>query len=111
MKLFVTDKDNRKVYINKVASSRSELLEVLGKNEFKVRGKKYYVRNVRASVDSNDTFKGILVGGVVGAFAGPIGIAVGGIAGAIIGNGSDLKKRKNVVKFNKSKNKWAMTNL
>lgn len=107
MKLYVKEKDGKNVYINKVGSTRTELRDIVGRNDFKVNGKKYHIRDVKASKDSNDTFKGVVVGGVIGAFAGPLGIVVGSAAGAIIGNSSDKRRVKNVERFNKSQNKWS----
>ncbi len=107
MKLYIKEESGRNIYLNKVVSTRTELREIVGRNDFKVNGKKYYIQDVKAAKDSNDTFKGVVVGGLIGAFAGPLGIVFGGAAGAIIGNNSDRRRIKNVERFNKSRNRWA----
>jgi hypothetical protein len=106
MKLYVKDENGRKVFLNKVASSRTDLVKVIGKKEFVVKGRKYHVKDVYAAKDINVTITGLVVGGAIGFFAGPIGIAIGGLAGAVIGNGSDNRKLKNVKQFNDDFRTW-----
>ncbi|TAJ05070.1 hypothetical protein DMA11_23625 [Marinilabiliaceae bacterium JC017] len=103
MKLYVQNKRGKRIYINKVASTKLELKYELGRNEFSINGERYYIRDVRAQKDTNDTYIGIIVGGILGLIVGPLGIIVGGATGGIIGSGSDARKLKHVKKFNRSK--------
>ena len=48
----------KRVYLNKVASTRRELVSVIGSENFKVKNARYSVRDVVAIRDSNDTYKG-----------------------------------------------------
>lgn len=111
MKLYVIGKNSRKIYLNKVASSRTELRQVLGKDDFYINDEKFFIRDVIANKDSNDTYTGLLVGGILGIFGGPFGIVIGGVVGAVLGCGVDSKKNINIKQFNRSKNKWKVYEL
>ena len=104
MKLFVVDKTtNQKVNLNLLASTRGELVRLIGSPWFTFNGHNYHVNNVFAVADSNDTITGAIVGGVIGLLAGPIGIIAGGLLGGAIGNGGDKTEISNVDNFNSSK--------
>lgn len=102
MKLYVVNENNERIYLNKVASNRRELQQVLGKNSFEVRGKKYYVRDVKAVTDSNDTITGVVLALAIASLAGPVAAILGGLGGLVLGKASDRRKIENVRKFNKS---------
>lgn len=103
MKLYIKNNDGKRVYLNKVASTRRELVSVIGSENFKVKNARYSVRDVVAIRDSNDTYKGSLIGGAVGIFAGPAGVIAGGVVGGVLGKANDTRRKKNVVNFNESK--------
>jgi len=102
MKLYVI-KNKERVYINKIALTRSELERVIGKKWFVVDGGRYSVRDVCADGgDDNDIYISFIVGGLIGMILGPVGIFVGFIVGYIFGVCKYLNVKNDVVKFNKS---------
>lgn len=105
MKLYVDD-SKKKIVLNKVAHSREELCQVVGKDKIRVNGKVFKIEQVKAMRDSNDLVSGAIVGGLVGSFSGPFGVVVGGIAGGYLGSVAGKRKQNNVKLFNESSVKW-----
>jgi len=111
MKLFIhkCGNCNNKIYIDIIASSRSELRQKLGGNNFNVICNSCGIKNlctvdiIYAESDSTSAVTGGLVGGLLGILGGPLGIVIGGGLGALIGNTSDEDERKNVKFFNNSR--------
>jgi len=104
MKLFVRDKaSNNKIYLNTLASTRSELANVIGSPWFSLHGLQYHVHEVIAESDSNGTATGAVVGGIIGILGGPFGILIGGALGGALGNEGDKSESSNVLRFNQSR--------
>lgn len=103
MKIYIEDKETKeKIYLNVKANTRSELAKQLGSKRFKAKNKMYYVNQVRAERGSDNTSAGMILGGVLGLFGGPVGMAVGGALGTILGKEQDQKELKEVEEFNRS---------
>lgn len=104
MKLYVHDKESgEKVYLNFVATSRSELATALGSPWFSVMGAIYHVHEVVAESNDNNTTAGAVVGGLIGLLAGPVGVLIGGALGGALGNENDKSETSKVNKFNSSR--------
>ncbi len=103
MKLYVITANNKKVYLNLAASTRTELQNLIGGTHFYLGNTYYSIDNVYAEKSSNDTAAGAVVGGALGALGGPIGILVGTALGGLIGNSSDEEENIKVEKFNASR--------
>lgn len=104
MKLYVINPNNKqKTYLNLTASNRQQLINQIGGYNFYLGNTLYSVYDVFAENDSDSTSTGLVVGGVVGALAGPAGILIGGILGGLIGNSSDEEETIKIKKFNNSK--------
>lgn len=102
MKLFVTNPNNQKVYLNLIASTRGELQNLIGGHLFNLGNFTYNINQVYAEKDVNKTTAGLIVGGSIGALGGPVGILIGGALGGIIGNTSDDIETGKVKTFNNS---------
>jgi len=104
MKLFVEEKDTgKKLYLDKFALTKRELKELLGSKEFHINKDKYFVSQVKATQDSDNTALGMVLGGILGLIGGAGGVAAGGAIGGLLGKDSDIKERKKVENFNRSK--------
>lgn len=107
MKLFIeekkgSNKTGRKIYIDKIASTRRELQQLIGTKEFYINGEKYYVSQVKAENASDSTAVGAVVGGVLGLIGGSLGVAVGGAIGLMLGKDKDIKEQEKADTFNGS---------
>lgn len=102
MKLYVTNRNNEKVFLNLTANTRQELATLVGGQIFRLGDNIYNVNQVTAESDTNNTATGTIVGGVLGALGGPIGILVGGLLGGMLGNSSDDTENVKVNQFNNS---------
>lgn len=108
MKLFVEEKiGNRKtgkvLYLDKVASTKRELRELLGAKEFFIGEEKYFITQVKAQKSTDNTALGMVLGGVLGLVGGAAGVAAGGAIGGLLGKDSDIKEQQKVDSFNGSK--------
>jgi hypothetical protein len=104
MKLFVWDKiSGTKIYLNILASTRSELAKIIGSTWFSLHGQQYHVHEVIAETDSNSTVAGALIGGLIGVLGGPIGVLIGGALGGALGNENDKTEIYKVSRFNQSR--------
>lgn len=103
MRLYVKDKNNKKIYLRKKARSRYELAHKIGSARFTLRGNKYSVNDVKAEADTHDLATGAIIGGVIGLLGGPIGVLTGGTIGGLIGRSSDSDEINQVRTFNKNK--------
>lgn len=104
MKLFVRDKTSRKkIYLNILASTRSELAYIIGSNWFSLKRQQYHVHEVIAERSNNSTATGAVVGGLIGVLGGPVGVIIGGALGGALGNENDKTEIVKVTRFNKSK--------
>lgn len=108
MKLFVEEKINnkktgQKLYLDKVAPTKKELAEFLGKKEFFINDEKYFVSQVMAEKSSDNTALGMVIGGVLGLVGGTIGVVAGGAIGGALGRDSDIKENEKVNVFNRSR--------
>ena len=102
MRLYVTDSNNQKVYLNLNAGTRSELAQQVGGTYFSLLGRVYSIHDVRAEKSANNLLAGLLVGGSVGALGGPVGIIAGGLLGVAMGTKTDEVDAVKVIIFNKS---------
>lgn len=102
MKLFVNTRRGKK-YLNVTASTRGALANMIGSNWFIIDGVTYSVDEVYAEEDENSTASGVVIGGLIGLLAGPVGVIGGGILGGLIGNGNDNKDNQKVRLFNNSR--------
>lgn len=108
MKLFVEEKvggrkTGKKLFLDKVASTKLELLELLGSKDFFIGNERYYINQVQAQKSSDNTAMGMVLGGVLGLIGGAAGVAAGGAIGGLLGKDSDIKAQEKVEKFNGSK--------
>jgi hypothetical protein len=104
MKLFVIDSaTQQKIYLNLIASTRTELATLVGSPWFSLSGQSFYVNNVIAEADENNITSGAVFGGLIGLLGGPIGILVGGLIGGILGNEGDEGEKQKVNYFNSSR--------
>jgi hypothetical protein len=71
MKMYVTDPNNQKIFLNVLASSREELARALGSRRFNLMGRLYTVSQVYAETSDDNTSTGLVVGGVIGFLGGP----------------------------------------
>ena len=102
MKLFITNKQKDRTYINLTAKSRTELMQKLGNEFFTVSGEVYTVWDVQAEPETGSTGAGTVIGGLVGLLGGPIGLLIGGTFGAAIGKNQDFTEKEKVEFFNQS---------
>lgn len=111
MKLFVESCKTcqNKIYLDVVASSRSELRTRFGGDFFYAHCQKCQTRNVysinevTAEAEKTGTPTGGIVGGLIGLIGGPIGLLIGAGVGAAIGNSVDEDEQKKVHFFNASR--------
>lgn len=104
MKLFVRDKiSGTKIYLNILASTRSELAHIIGSTWFSLHGQQYHVHEVVAETESNSTAAGAVVGGLIGILGGPVGVLIGGALGGALGNENDKTEAGKVSRFNQSR--------
>ncbi|MDD9175497.1 hypothetical protein ERW49_08415 [Aliivibrio finisterrensis] len=108
MRLFVEEKVNgrstgKKHYLAKLASTKKELAELLGKKEFYIDDEKYFVSQVKAEKSQDGAALGMALGGVLGLFGGVPGVLAGGAFGGLLGKDSDIKEVEKVEKFNGSR--------
>lgn len=103
MKLYVLDRSNRsKIPLKIIASDRRNLTKILGTSKFVLNGTLYSVNDVQAEPTTDNAAVGGLLGGVVGAVAGPAGIIIGGVLGAAIGQDQVDKDKREAEVFNRS---------
>lgn len=100
MKLFVKNNSGQKTYLNVVASSRHELVQVIGNQHFVINGRTYHVNQVFAESSVNGTAAGAVFGGMLGLLGGPIGVAIGGLLGGAVGQMNDNGEKKQIDFFN-----------
>lgn len=108
MKLYVEEKTKgqktgKKLYLDKIASTKRELVQLLGSKEFYIGEEKYFVNQVKAEKTSDGTAIGMALGGVLGVVGGVAGVIAGGALGGLLGKDSDIKESDKVNKFNGSK--------
>ena len=101
MKLYVNGKRGR-IFLNIHADNRRHLAALVGAPTFLLLGESYHVNQVIAENGNNDTTAGLVIGGIVGIVAGPLGILVGGAIGGLLGNNNDSKESSKVAYFNNS---------
>jgi len=102
MRLFVINRQGKKVILDIKARTRRELAGKIGYN-FYVQNQQYSIQNVKAESSSNDTAGGAVIGGLIGLLGGGIGMAIGGLAGGLIGGKRDEDENKMVRNFNNSR--------
>lgn len=104
MKLFVLNKEitNQKIYLNILASSRSELVSLIGSFWFSINGINYNANDVFAEGDKSNAIAGAIVGGLIGAVTGSFGILIGSSIGGALGNEKDKEESQRVDYFNNS---------
>jgi hypothetical protein len=104
MRLYVYDRViQQKVYLNLLASTRSELSNTIGSQWFTVNGRNFHVHNVVAETEVSATAAGAIIGGLIGLMAGPIGVLAGGLFGGAVGNTGDKTEVQRVNYFNHSR--------
>ena len=104
MKLYVQNEtENKKIYLNLVTPTRSELVKALGgQSLFIMEDKIYHVNNVFAEPDINNTVAGSVTGSLIGILGGPSGVIAGALIGGLWGNQIDKSEIQKVNYFNKS---------
>lgn len=102
MRLYINSPNNKKIYLNIIAPTRTELRNMIGDDLFHIEDVLYSVNNVYAERGKNETATGAVVGGLVGALAGPVGIILGGVIGGLIGNSTDEDENVKIARFNNS---------
>lgn len=103
MKLYIRTKHpTQKLYLKIVASTRNELASIIGSPYFLVNGQTYHVDSVVAEKESSNATAGIIIGGLIGLLAGPLGAVTGSTAGGLIGSSADQDEEKKVSIFNNS---------
>ncbi|MBE7630469.1 hypothetical protein [Tenacibaculum piscium] len=102
MRLFVRNRQGKKVILDITANSKRELARKIGYN-FYVENQHYSIRDVQAESSSNDTAGGAVIGGLLGLLGGGIGVVIGGIAGGLIGGVRDEDENKMIRNFNNSR--------
>jgi len=108
MKLYIEEKlgpqkTGQNIYIDKVATTRRGLQNLIGSKDFYVNNERYYVSQVKAMKSSDGTAIGMAVGGVLGLIGGAAGVAAGGVIGGILGKDNDIKEEEKIKKFNGSR--------
>lgn len=108
MKLFVEEKSSANktggiLYLDKIASTKKDLQELIGDKEFYINNEKYFISQVKAKKTSDNTALGMVIGGFLGLVGGAAGVAAGGALGGALGKDSDIKEEERVKKFNGSK--------
>lgn len=103
MKLYVTDNLNNKIYLNTLATTRSELANIIGSPWFYLNNQRFHVHQVVAESESNSIAAGAVVGGLIGLLGGPIGVLLGGTLGGALGNEDDKTELNKVNRFNHSR--------
>lgn len=105
MRLYVQNKiTGRKQYLTETASSREELVKIIGSPSFTVFNAPYHVNDVLAEPSINTTVTGSLIGGVIGSAIEPgFGTVLGGALGGLFGNRVYQDEVKKVQGFNQSR--------
>lgn len=104
MKLYVIDPDSEeKIYLKKIANTRSDLAKLIGSAKFRLRKKEYHVNDVLAEPETNNSTPGIVVGGLFGLLGGPIGVAIGAMIGGVVANEPSEDDKLMVNMFNSKK--------
>lgn len=110
MRLYVFDKNGKKITLSLRANSRSELFYLLGGGHFNFGdGEIFSVNQVRAERDSENHLNaavGGILGGLVGILAGPAGVVIGAGIGGALGNNKDLTEQASIDNFNNSSASW-----
>jgi len=102
MKLYVTNNTTgEKTYLKQSATSRSELVQVLGSERFQIDTEVYSVTDVVAERNEN-TAGAMAAGGVLGVVGGVPGVIIGGLIGALLGKSTDDEDKEKTDKFNRS---------
>jgi hypothetical protein len=103
MKLFVRNKkSNEPLYINVSVSSRYEFAVKYGSTFRLNDGFTYSIDDIYAESESGNTTAGMIIGGVLGLLAGPVGIVIGASLGGVVGNNNDETDKERVDNFNNS---------
>lgn len=104
MRLYV-ERNGEKIYLPPEATTptrRQFSLRIGGYDSFKYKGSTYAVREVRAEAEWTNPAGGALVGGIIGALAGPAGAIIGAlVGGAAFGSPTEAEQAK-VKRFNES---------
>ena len=103
MKLYVTNPQGNREYLNVLASTRQELANIIGSHWFTFNGNQYHVHQVVATVETNNTAAGAVIGGLIGLLGGPFGVLLGGTIGGALGNEGDKSEVSRVRYFNQSR--------
>ena len=103
MKLYITNPQGGREYLNIITSTRQELANRIGSPWFTFNGNTYHVHQVVATVDTNNTAAGAIIGGLIGLLGGPFGVLVGGTVGGALGNAGDTSEVNRVRYFNQSR--------
>lgn len=106
MRLYVKDKNNKKVFLKLTAPTKLELVQKLGTPYFTIDNETYHVSQVTAELNGSNTAGGAILGGILGLITGGTGVLIGGLAGGILGGISDSDEEKKVTIFNQSSFKW-----
>lgn len=104
MKLYVNKINGGKIYLNLIASTRSELALKIGSRYFNFnKPQSYCVKDVFAEKDTYENAEtGAIIGAIIGVIGGPVGILIGFIIGLLIGNHSENSEIMKVKLFNQS---------
>lgn len=103
MRLYVRNKQEQLVYLDKVAPTRTALSEALGSKFIHVADESYHINKVSAVVSGENTPASTVLGGALGIAGGMPGVLIGGLLGALLGSDSDRNERNRVAAFNESK--------
>ncbi len=103
LRLYVTNKNGKRIYLQVVAPSRRELVQKLGGHRFIVNGIQYSINDVKAAPSNENTAASMVIGGAIGLLGGVPGVIAGGALGGLLGNEKDKKEKLLVDQFNRSK--------
>ncbi|HAS6240184.1 TPA: hypothetical protein I7181_22490 [Vibrio vulnificus] len=103
LRLFVTNKEGKKVYLQMTALTKRELINKIGGHKFTLEGELYTVSNVKAEPSNDNAAVSMVIGGAIGLLGGVAGVVAGGALGGLIGNEKDKKDILMVERFNGSK--------
>ena len=103
LRLFVKNKEGKKVYLQMMALTKRELIDKIGSHKFTLEDELYTVSNVRAEPSDENAAVSMVIGGAIGLLGGVAGVVAGGALGGLIGNEKDKKDNLMVKRFNGSK--------
>ena len=102
MKLYVTQSNGIKQYLDINASSRQMLSDKMGNTNFIINNEDFHINDVFAEKGDDNTPLSMVVGGALGLAGGVIGVIAGGIIGGLLGNNSNESEELKVKSFNES---------